>query len=301
MTSVTLYPGAIARACAVIDETPIFRDLPDGYLRVLVRIIKKISIARPTTPIVAARGTLARESGKSVETVGRVVRWLEERGLIERQQVARRGLCGSSSPITPTRALLEALHLCEPSARASQAVQAQTSSTQHAPTQPRPAFIRLGEHSIPADLAFLHHDNALPVTGILALMRLARDSGKRLSDVVMATRRYLERLSGRSLFAYLRRLVLAERDFAAVAQEDLREHQSAQQRARLEHKALELKGRVFRSRDRRTLVVVEAAGRLRIDGNDGIRRYGRLDADFLEALDSGRLVAATEFSTETRV
>ncbi len=57
-------------------------------------------------------------SGKSVETVHRVVRWLEERGLVEREQRARPELRGSSSPLVPTKQLLDALLLSE-AARAS--------------------------------------------------------------------------------------------------------------------------------------------------------------------------------------
>ena len=89
MTSIAptvVYPSLISRACATLDESPMFKDAPDGYLRVILRIIKKINLKRLSAPILASRATLAEESGKSVETVHRVVRWLEEHGLVQREQ-----------------------------------------------------------------------------------------------------------------------------------------------------------------------------------------------------------------------
>ena len=109
--TVVVYPGAIARACSVLDESPLFESMPDGYIRVVIRIIKKISLSRLSSPITASRETLAKESKKSLETVHRAVRWLETHEFIQRDQKARAGLRGSSSPIRPTQKLLDALLL----------------------------------------------------------------------------------------------------------------------------------------------------------------------------------------------
>ena len=109
--TVVVYPGAIARACSALDESPLFESMPDGYIRVVIRIIKKISLSRLSSPITASRETLARESKKSLETVHRAVRWLEAHEFIQRDQKARAGLRGSSSPIKPTQKLLDALLL----------------------------------------------------------------------------------------------------------------------------------------------------------------------------------------------
>ena len=110
-TDICTYPSAIARAIAALDESPVFRDLPDGYFRVVVRLIKKINLNRLFSPIVASRGTIAKESGKSVETVGRAVKWLEDKKLVTRNQKARAGLRGSSAPLIPTTKLIDALTL----------------------------------------------------------------------------------------------------------------------------------------------------------------------------------------------
>ena len=77
----------------------------------VVRLIKKINLSRLFSPIVASRGTIARESGKSIETVGRAVKWLEEQKLVTREQRARAGLRGSSAPLVPTAKLIDALTL----------------------------------------------------------------------------------------------------------------------------------------------------------------------------------------------
>jgi hypothetical protein len=109
--ALTLYPSLINRACAVLDERPDVRNQPEGYLRVMLRIVKKINLAAPMSPIFAKRSTLATESGKSIETVHRTIKWLESEGLIERKQKAHPGRRGSSSPLVPTMKFLRELLL----------------------------------------------------------------------------------------------------------------------------------------------------------------------------------------------
>lgn len=109
--ALTLYPSLINRACAVLDERPDVRNQPEGYLRVILRIVKKINLATPMSPIFAKRSTLATESGRSIETVHRTIKWLESEGLIERKQKAHPGRRGSSSPLVPTMKFLRELLL----------------------------------------------------------------------------------------------------------------------------------------------------------------------------------------------
>lgn len=80
----------------------------------MLRLVKKINLVKPGSPIFARRETLAREAGKSVETVGRALRWLENAGLIQREQEeARPGLRGSEAHIYPTDRLIQALGIGE--------------------------------------------------------------------------------------------------------------------------------------------------------------------------------------------
>lgn len=307
--SAIAYPSAIARACAAIDEAAVFRDLPDGYLRVVVRIVKKIRLACLKSPIYAARATLARESGKSVETVGRVVKWLEERGLIEREQIARKGLKGSSSPITPTERLLEALTLTGEAAPAPDAsstpvihspaaaspVPADASKSTHQkqskenqPAKPAP-FVKIEGCALPTELAWLVARNDMKPTGVLALMKLASSRKQRLSDIVQASRKYLEGLTDRGLFAYLRKLVLQDKDYRAVVQHETQAHQAGLDKARVARKAAELEGRAYRTRDGRIQVFVRANGFVEQIGPDR-RGFRPMDVAFLDAIDEGRLV-----------
>src|ERR1017187_6317305 len=108
------YPMTILRGCASVDEVEAFKDLPDGFIRVVMRLIKKIDVSIPQKAIFAQRATLARESGKSCETVNRALLWLEEHGLINRNQIARKYLRGSESPIIPTTKMIEALGFGKP-------------------------------------------------------------------------------------------------------------------------------------------------------------------------------------------
>lgn len=296
----TIYPSAIARACSVLDESPVFKDLPDGYLRVVIRIVKKIRLSCPKSPIFASRGTIAQESGKSVETVGRVVKWLEDRNLIQRAQKARAGLRGSSSPITPTDGLLEALALADqapreakenPASPVSQDASKSTPLKQSKERQPdRPApFVRIDGCALPSELAWLVTRNDMKPAGVLSLMKLASSKKQRLSDVVQASRKYLEGLTDRGLFAYLRKLVVQDKDYRAVVQVEVQQHQAANDKERVARKSVELEGRAYRTRDGKVQVFVKAKGFLQQIAN-GISGYRPMDVGFLDAIDEGRLV-----------
>lgn len=294
----TVYPSMIARACSALDESPLFRDMPDGYLRVIFRIIKKINLIRLNSPIVASRGTLAKESGKSVETVHRVVKWLEERGLVERIQKARAGLRGSSSPLVPTLKLLQALLLTDnthagkaPVVAPTQRVVQQT-GTPVPSTAPdsRTQFVTLGKLKLPADLAWLVHNQGLQGTGVLQLMKLAKQAKQRLSDVVGATKQYLEKLQGRELYAYIRALLGSNRDFGQRAQEAASGALERQQKSYLQEKAAAFAGRTFQSRDAKLLVTVDASGML-MEEREGRRAARPMCQSFIEAIEAGRLVA----------
>ncbi len=294
----TVYPSMIARACSALDESPLFRDMPDGYLRVIFRIIKKINLIRLNSPIVASRGTLAKESGKSVETVHRVVKWLEERGLVERIQTARAGLRGSSSPLVPTLKLLHALLLTDsshagkaPVVTPGQRPAAQTDTpAPAAATDSRAQFVTLGKLKLPADLAWLVHNQGMQGTGVLQLMKLAKQAKQRLSDVVSATKQYLEPLQGRELYAYIRALLSSDRDFGQRAQEAASGALEQQQKSYLQEKTAAFAGRTFQSRDAKLLVTVDASGML-MEEREGRRAARPMCQSFIEAIEAGRLVA----------
>lgn len=300
MTAIT-YPGAISRACAALDEIPEFRAMPDGYLRVVLRIIKKINLARFSSPIVASRSTLAAESGKSTETVGRVLRWLEDKELIQRQQKARPGLRGSESPIVPTAKLLDALqltgqanvHKSSPSpvsADGSKSVPPKQSfGKQHAG---RASFARIDGKTLPADLAVLCQQG-LKATGILALMSEARKAGKRLSDIVQATQQYIAGLSGRDLYAYLRALIAKDRDYARQVCETAKNQAAEQQRQHLSEKAEAMRGRKYQTRDGRMRIEILGNALVSVTEQGRGAYSSRFDQSWLDAIEAGKLRAIT--------
>lgn len=322
-SAVVIYPSVIARACAALDESPVFSDLPDGYFRVVIRIVKKINLARLISPIFASRARLAEESGKSVETVGRVIKWLEDKGLIMRTQKSRAGFRGSSSPLVPTKYLLESLLLYpNPKTKSSEADDKEASTT--APTecnttypqgqQTSPvsgdvsksmsqrlnnptennrqasSFVKLNKLTIPADLAWLVTENGIKPTGVLKLMSEAKLVEQRLSDVVTATKRYLEPLKGRELFAYLSSLLSKGKDFGYQAKTIHKQTQEANQRERISRKAIELAGRKFATRNGTVIVFVEKSGTLS-EIRNGVRSARPMCQEFLDALESGQLIA----------
>ena len=296
----TVYPSMIARACSALDELPLFRDMPDGYLRVVMRIIKKINLGKLTAPIVASRGTLAKEAGKSVETVHRVVKWMETRALIERDQKARPGLLGSSSPLVPTEKLLNALMLNDGTSEGKPPVPVQNLVTFPSrvvpvtkPIAPKSDFVTFDKIKIPTDLAWLVQDQGLRSTGVLQLMKLAKKAKQQLSDVVSTTRKYLETLEGRELYAYLRALLGKNKDYGHQAREIAKEETADQERIYLREKGEALVGRTFRSRDERVLVTVEESGML-IEVRDGRRAARPMCLSFLEAIEAGRLVPSRD-------
>ncbi|WP_159912538.1 hypothetical protein [Pantoea sp. 18069] len=294
----TVYPSMIARACSALDESPLFRDVPDGYLRVIFRIIKKINLIRLNSPILASRGTLASESGKSVETVHRVVKWLEDRGLIERVQKARAGLRGSSSPLIPTVKLLDALLLTDAThagkppvvAPAQNLARSTPAPAAHTLTDRGTQFETFGKLKLPSDLAWLVREQGMQGTGVLQLMKLAKQAKQRLSDVVGATRQYLEKLEGRRLYAYLRALLSSDKDFAQRAQAATSEALEQQQQSYLQQKAAAFAGQTFQSRDARLMVTVDACGML-LEEREGRRAARPMCQTFLDAIAAGRLIA----------
>lgn len=297
----TIYPHHISRACSALDESPAFTAMPDGFIRVILRIIKKINLASPRSPIFASRSTIAAECGKSVETVQRAIRWLEFEGLVEREQIANPGKRGSKSPLTPTQKFLEAIglfeidtsrgHISKPSPGRQEPLTesvdvAKRSESKRPEGETRGNFIRIDGLAVPEDLAWLCKTHELPATGVLKLMRLAKEAKQRLSDVVGATKQYLEHLSGRQLYAYIQSLLGKGRDFGQVAREVAKAEETAETSEYLRSKAEIWEGRVFRNRDD-SVVIRVVEGVLQVTKN-GQRSVAFLSEKFLDSVEAGR-------------
>lgn len=325
----TTYPSVINRACAMLLEGDSFTNMPDGYIRIVMRIIKKINIAKPHAAIFASRARLASESGKSICSVHRAVKWLEDFGFIQRQQTARPELRGSSSPLIPTEKMLAALQLLghhQPSAAtpkgstdsitappnlahtnpAASSPQTQGSeldciadssksmnlkNDNHSENIRKPeAFVRLQKVKIPHELAWLVEQQQLRATGVLSLMKLAKHAKQRLSDVVAATSNYLKPHKGRALYAYLRTLLGKDKDYRQQVDAEAKQQATKREQEYLERKAMELTGRRFQTRDGQIILTILAQGFIE-EIRQGVRRMGRLNSNVLEAISAGRLIA----------
>lgn len=293
----TIYPSRINRACAILDEIDAFRDIPDGHLRVLIRLVKKINLRALRSPIIVTRETLSRECGRSVETVQRAIRWLEDQGLITRSQRAGPGLKGSKSPIVPTADLIHLLRLDDDSCKegypqppgvtndASISTKEKTVSKKEQPSRER---VRVGRYVLPGELAWICKKGVNP-TAVLLLMKLAKQAGQRLSDVVAATASYLDKLSGKNLFAYLRRLVTLGKDYAYLARRQGEERRQAVDLGKIEEARRMLVGQRFTSRRSGVIIYVDRGGMLAIEKDGTHLGYRPMDVEFVDALASGIL------------
>lgn len=284
-----IYPGAIARALSAIDECAQLKTMPDSYIRVLIRILKKINLKKPDSAIFASRQTLADESGKSIETVHRAIKWLEDHELIEREQKAHTGLRGSSSPLVITRKLLDALLISDRSHHHKAPVTEITPViTEAAQQRTQDQFERVSGFTLPKDLAWLTRRGMKP-TGVLQLMKMAKQAQQHLSDVVHATRQYLDGLDGRALYAYLRALLSKGLDFSQRAREVDQTARDSQATEFLKLKSEALEGRSFVKKDGSLIVRVESG--MLIEVRNGKRSARPMCQGFLDAIDSGRLTA----------
>ena len=302
------YPYAIVRACSELPYVPAFIEMPDGFLRIVLKIVQKINLSNPFTEIFASRQTLAEESGKSLDSVHRAISWLEKANLIERERIARAGLRGSRSPLVPTLALLTALGLVDASGKAKAKSVGSKANTRHAPGRPvctpcmahrtdadaeavkavrEPgAFTRIGSVFLPNDLLWLCGRGLSPFA-VLGLMKHARAASQRLSDVVQTAHKYLEHLKSNQLFAYIRSLLESGRDFSAISRIEKETEEIQNEKLYLLQKAEIYEGRRFISKKSGRVYQVES-GAVRESGGDrvGMAPFTRA---FIEAVEDGRL------------
>lgn len=304
------YPYAIVRACSELPYLSTFIEMPDGFLRVVLKIVQKINLRNPFSEIFASRQTLADEAGKSTDTVHRAIQWLEQNCFIERERKARLGLRGSRSPLVPTLKLLTALGLVdERGISVEQKKKPSSPPPSTEPLSPRSAntwqetgtvenlanptdrdgrgFTRIGNVSLPTDLIWLCTKGLSPFA-VLGLMKRARAASQRLSDVVLAARKYLDKLKSNQLYAYLQTLLGSGRDFSAGHREDQRKSDETRENAYLLEKSEIFEGRTFVSRKTgKTYQIESGAVRETYEGKSSMSPFTRA---FLDAIEAGKLV-----------
>ncbi|UIF88533.1 winged helix-turn-helix domain-containing protein [Cupriavidus sp. UYPR2.512] len=291
-------PARIMKAIALAYESRFFVDLSITTRQVLAALIR-FSLSDKCTHQLAfvKKETLARHVGVSEATIYRALSTLEGQGLIEREKQLRTRLkLQNIGRIRFTPKLLVALGILRTTKEASALAARCDGPKKNEPTRSGTycthltsvtdvnpgvnkqsstkkqssrgfAFKIINGKPVPADLAWLAESNALAITGIFKLMKVARDTGKRLSDVVAVSKHPLGKLRGRELFAYLSVLLTKEVDFTFVskvqAEAGLLQRQQAEQdakkKARINELATLLRGKTFDMQDGSAITVDEAS------------------------------------------
>ncbi|AQV99494.1 DNA-binding protein (plasmid) [Cupriavidus necator] len=301
-------PERILRAIALVYESDGVRALHITSRQVLATLIRfALNQKDPTSLAFIKKATIARHLAISEATVYRALGALEDAGLIERERQQRtRAQLEVVGRIAFTAKLLQCIGLAgrelgypEPrtgsdESRSCSACLApvsgvnnpkQSSTKKH--SGPR-AFVQIHDRAVPIDLAPLVRDQELTTSALFLLMRLAREAGHRLSDVVSAAGHVLGPLRGRELFAYLKSLVGKPIDYGHVvrtrkAQEDERRAtaaQAAQDRLEVAQLIERYRGRRVSAPDGRiyevdsaSIVITEANGRRNSLGHDQARAW----------------------------
>lgn len=288
------YPMAIGRALIAATDNALFmKVMPGSYLPVLFSLIKKMSVTSPSQAIFARRNTLAEESELSIETVGRTLRWLEEHDLITREKKTHAGLRGSTCQIKPTKKLTDMLGLNLRTSMPSKS--GKPDMTKTAPT-PAPSkkrhFVKVNGKSIPTELAWMVQQGGMVVTGLLRLMKLARASGKRLSDVVQVAYNYMIVLKGRELYSYAFSLIQQKKDFGYLANADRKAEEVRVQKTLetelVERKSFEWKGRTLKNRAGSHTYAIRENGSVDVTHDNRISVLC-IDMKFIDAVNEGKL------------
>nr|WP_315595536.1 helix-turn-helix domain-containing protein [uncultured Cupriavidus sp.] len=271
-------PSRIMKAIALAYESRFFNELSITTRQVLAALIRfSLNDKNMHQLAYVKKETLARHVGVSEATVYRALSTLEGQGLIEREkQLRTRIKLQNIGRIRFTSKLLAALGFMKLSTEAAgddRAVVGDASKNASYVTysegrsERKVSFKTINGKAVPADLAWLAEQNALAVTAIFKLMKVARAAGKRLSDVVAVTKHGLQKLQGKELYAYLNSLLSKDVDFTFIAkeqadmadQEQQRERQLAESKARISQLAVSLRGRKFELQDGSTISVDEAS------------------------------------------
>lgn len=266
-----VLPRAIANAIVRVYEDKYFSKFHVSTKQVLSALIRYgLNLENVSQFIFIKKSTIAEIVGINEATVYRALSKLEELGLIEREAQNRTYFnLKIIGKIRITKLALEVIgvagYLKELAARAAKralfgvapkqsgdraGASGEPSSGGHLTTlarvqdvnvltpkqslqkqSERGLFKKLQGKSVPLDLAGLVENQGVSLFGLLQLMKLAKHSGKRLSDIVEVCRAALVPLKGRELYAYLRKLIAKDYDFSHVAAQRAEDRRQAAEKA----------------------------------------------------------------------
>lgn len=306
-TNVSALPGRIANAIVIAYEGLNDVQLSENHRRVLACLIRYgVNRHNPRCDIWIKKSTIAQRLDINEATVYRALTVLQNAGLIERDEQGRVGR--ALKLVAFVRLTEEAVRrlglLPEPFRRDLAPVQdvnknPKQSSSKNQPSQGPGSFCKISGRTVPSDLAWLHLDNDLTLSGLFSLMKKARQAGTRLSHVVAHATKALSALRGRQLFAYLSSLISLPLDFEAIAKVKLAEAAKieAQQREESERAAKRahvatLKGQRYIDPQGRCWQVEDGAFLVSDNGREGSVPFG-MAHDAMIAIAAGQWPVAT--------
>jgi len=265
-------PEPILRAIALVYESDGLRTLHITNRQVLAALVRfALNQKDPSALAFIKKATIAQHLGISEATVYRALGALEDAGLIERERQQRTraqlevvGRIRFSAKLLrcigiASRQLQSTVHVSacadESGASTRLAPVSDVNKTMQSSTKKHPgpgSFLLIDGRAVPMDLAPLVRDQALKLSALFLLMKLARAAGHRLSDVVSAAGRALKALRGRELFAYLKSLLEKPVDYGHVVRtRKLREDEERAAEARVTQERQQIAELVARYRDKR--------------------------------------------------
>lgn len=258
-------PWVIANSIVRIYEDKFFSNLHFNTKKVLSILIRfGLNIENTRQSIFIKKSTIANLMEVNEATVYRALSKLEEEKLIEREEQNRTssnfkviGKIRITSIALKAFGVEEYLErrkakLQEDAIKVSGPKKANADLAQVQDKNKNPSLQSLQKQSgknlfkeiqgrkVPQDLAWLVETNELQISGLLKLMKVAREKGKRLSDIVAVCIDALRKVTGRALYAYLCKLIDTERDFeyVRVKQEEEKAEQQSAEEAKAETKRL---------------------------------------------------------------
>ncbi len=249
-----VLPWAIANSIVRIYEDKFFSNLHFSTKQVLSTLIRfGLNIENTSQSIFIKKSTIAHLMEVNEATVYRALSKLEEAKLIEREvQNKTPSNFKIIGKIKITSIALKAFGIEEYLERRKAKLQENTTkvsafkkaNTDLAQMQDKNItplqslqkqsgqnlFKEIQGRKIPQDLAWLVETNELKISALLKLMKVARQKGKLLSDIVAVRKDALLKTTGRDLYGYLCSLIDTKCDFA-YARKKQEEEKAKQQSA----------------------------------------------------------------------
>ena len=231
-------PPIIQRAICRVNDPSILQELNPNLRWALSVLLRRVSAMNGKDIFWVKRENFAKLLGASEATVYRILGALESAGLVQRVAQKRSvegeftvgelklsdGLCELLGLTRETRDEKTFYSRRESSRLSSMKDglynnQENTQFSSKKQSLAEPSKTSIEKRKIPGDLAVLL-EQGLTYPQIYKLMGVAGKQGKRLSDVVAVCKAQLQKLFRNDLFAYLRKLIGVEKDFAYVRERE---------------------------------------------------------------------------------